>query len=978
MAEPLCCRFSELLKFDVSICGTQLSRSSNLEKYQSVPLPRLASPTSGFRCAHSIASDSVGLCGNDNLSFELRQHARTQWTGDASIWHGNSEVQDPASLCTFTLQNAASSSSIVRVGASEKYDKDSARDTSTSTVSARVTKDIKDASDIHMSPITGTMEFIVSDTHNIQPVSTSQMQSARASFDSDASADELLLHFTCLISALRNDDGTSIAMPSVKVPYLSSILQKVKPSRKVKEFFHWMKANCSGLDVHGLVFGELGKRQEWSLLDNLLRDEVDISEGKANCEVFNRVFEVCVTQDASVWASKWFSFMMQEGAQPDSTTFELLIPLFKRHMMVEDTDFAFQHMIGAGVKCLAASSAMIMLYIQVGQLKKAVHIYFNLKETSKEPLEKIFISELNFHKRCGNVKQAEELVNFMQVCGVRFDLFIYNTMITMNGKAGEFSRAKEWFFSIEKDGLHPNEATYRSIIGACGRAGSLYDALRFYDRMVGLNFSPSLVNYNSLIHLHRKIDNEGRIVALLSDMKSAGCRPDSATFNSVLKVYERYGRLVNLPEALGLLREAGWEPNDSCYGLLIRAFIRFNMVDEAMEIFKKLCTAAKLEEIMCHNLICMCKSAGRYDEAIYVFHAMQEVASVAPSLRTSCAVIDVYSLKGAIKEGEALYKKLRSKQELDAAVYNVALNLYGKAGHLDSLTEVLREVLQEKNLKPNMDLFLCMLKMCTKYELRKEAVELYWRIVNCEMVWIHHLYIEVVHCCGRLLPVEEILKVFNAMKAAKTPIDGATSNLLLDIFAKAGLLEEAECIFRLAQRQGVYNCITFSTMLGAYGRQKKFDQMEFILNEMLKQGYKECVEAYNAMIDAYGGSGMINTMENTLERMKMTGCEPNLTTFNILIKVYGQEGLIKDLQRVPEKIRRSGLKLDRNSFNSLIHAHGSANMLGESLEYYQEMQKAGFEPDLITYTCLMAVLRAQGYRNDAARLSNWINTGGLE
>ncbi|KAI5067697.1 hypothetical protein GOP47_0018225 [Adiantum capillus-veneris] len=986
MAELSCSRFSELVNSALPSCAIELARCSNPGKdrvlctFVVAPL-KLAYPIPVLGCAQSIAPDSANLRGNDNPSFKLQRHAVTHWIGNAMAMHGNSVRRVIASSCTAEMQGSAS---LAYVSASETCDEDKPRDATTSTHTAGGTNNINVRHGIYSSPTTGTAEFV------------RNFQLARASSDSEASADQThythdsdakksellqddqsLSQFAFLISALPTDDAMGDVLPPLRVSALSSLLQKVKPSSKIEELFHWMKANCGALNPHSLVFKELGKRQEWSVLDNLLRDELKLSNGKAICEVFNEVFQVCVAQNAPLWASKWFSSMMQEGAEPNLTTFELLMPLFRRHNMVEDAYFAFQHMTGTGVECVAASSAMILLHLQAGQLTKAKQIYIRMKEANKEPLKSFLISELNSYLRHGNVKQAEELVKFMQEFEVKLDLLIYNAMITVNGKSGQYSRAKEWFFAIEKDGLRPNEATYRSVIGACGRAGSLYAAFYFYDRMIALNFTPNLANYNTLIHLHRKVDHEGRIVALLSDMKSTGCLPDSATFNSVLKVYERYGRLVKLPEALQLLREAGWEPNEVCYGLLIRAYIRCNMVGEAMEVFSKLCVVGKLEEIMCHNLICMCKSEGCYDEAIHVFHEMQRCENIAPCLRTSSSVIDAYALKGAIKEGEALYKELKSQHELDAATYTVVLNMYLEAGLLDEAAEVLREVLQDKELNPDMYLFLSMLKVCDKHGLQNEAVELYWRIVNCNMLWTQHLYIEVVHCCGRLLPVEEIVKVFDSMRAAKTPIDTMTSNLLMDIFGKAGLLENIEGVFRLARMQGVHDCISFSTMIGAYGSQKKFDQMEFFLNQMLNEGLKECVEAYNAVLEAYGNSGMINMMKNTFEKMRMAGCIPNLATYNTLIKVYGQEGLIKDIQRVLEQMKKSGLKLDSNSYISLIHAYGSANKLDESLEYFQEMQKAGFEPDLITYTRLMSGLRAGGYGNDAIRLSNWINTGGL-
>lgn len=998
MAELVCCRFSELVKLKVEISDVY-SGSRKLTSFgnpRKVPLLgtslRLASPSPVFPCDYN---DLASLCRNDNTSVEMRQRALAHGNGSDS-WNGKAEVQDAGSSHSHA---EASLQTLASISPLETGQNENSRD-AMSTHTPGHANGINDRQDVQSITTTGEGgEILVSDiqTGQIQDAFLkNKMHPMRASCQSDDkahNAHELDVtksddshegprqsRFVHPIFSLLSDetmgDGISSVAP-LRVSEVRSILQQLKLLSKIEELFYWIKTNCPKLDVHSLVFEELGKRKEWSILDSLVRNEVKLSQGEALCEVFNKLFQVCVTQDAPTRASKWFSFMIQEGIKPDSITFRLLMPLFRRHEMFEDADFAYQQMVGVGVECFITSAAMMFLYIRAGQVKGAKEVYFKMQEATEEPVESFLISELNSYVRFGNVKQAEELVKFMQECGVRLNLYIYNLMITVNGKAGEYFRAKEWFLCINKDGLHPNEATYRSIIGACGRAGNLYDALQFYDRMVALNFSPSLVNYNTLIHLHRKVDHEGRILALLLDMKLACCLPNSATFNSVLKVYERYGRLEKLPEALQLLTEAGWEPDEICFGLLIRAYVRCNMVDSAMEVFSKLCASANPEEIMCHNLICMCKSVGRYDEAIYVFLEMCRLKNRAPSLRTSCAVIDAYSLKGAIKEGEALFKKMRSEQELDAAVYNVVLNMYLKAGMLDKAAEVLREVLQEKVLEPDLYLFLCMLKVCIKCGLEEEALELYWRIVKRRMVWTEPLYTAVIHCCGRLLPLEEVSNVFDAMMSTKAPINTVTCNLLLDIFGKAGLLEKAERVLKTARKQGVQNCITFSTIIDAYGRKKKFHEMESTLIEMLNEGFKECVEAYNAMLDAYGNSDQLRKMETTFERMQMAGCVPDITTFNILLKVYGQEGLFEDLQSVLGKIKRAGLKPNGHSYTSLIHAYGSRNRLDEALEYFHKMQKAGFEPDSVTYTCVMSVLRVGGCGKEAARLSDWIKAEAL-
>ena len=195
--------------------------------------------------------------------------------------------------------------------------------------------------------------------------------------------------------------------------------------------------------------------------------------------------------------------------------------------------------------------------------------------------------------------------------------------------------------------------------------------------------------------------------------------------------------------------------------------------------------------------MCMCKSRGRYDEAIHVF---KQICN--PSLKTACTMIDIYGLKGEIDKGEALFDSLRtSEMVLDPVAYNVLLTMYLRGNLLQKAEEVLELIMKDENLRPDSYLFLCMLKVCVKCGLAKKSVDVYWRIVESNIIWTESMYTGIIHCCGRALPLQEVLKVFEEMVNANLPMNNMTCNVLIDFFCKAGMLEKAHYVIRLAQKQ---------------------------------------------------------------------------------------------------------------------------------------------------------------------------------
>jgi pentatricopeptide repeat protein len=338
---------------------------------------------------------------------------------------------------------------------------------------------------------------------------------------------------------------------------------------------------------------------------------------------------------------------------------------------------------------------------------------------------------------------------------------------------------------------------------------------------------------------------------------------------------------------------------------------------------------------------------------------------------------------GGVEKGRALFDEVRlwspsMRESTDAGAYTVTINMYLKAGLVEKAAEISDMVEAHEGLILDPALFLAMLRAYSRSSSHAKAVSVYKRMLKCKLTWSASMFNGVIHCCGRALPLEEIIKVFLAMVHAKIPLSSATCNLMMDIFAKAGLLEKAENVFKLAREQGVLNAISYNTIIDAYGKYKEFGKMDAALVEMQNAGFKDHVEAYNLMLDAYGKAGHVHKMENVLERMRRANCAPDLSTFNILINAYGREGLLAELREVREEMSRARVAPSNYTFNTLIHAFGSLEMPDEAMAAFREMQDLGLEPDAITYNCLIAAFEKSDNDLEAARWSLWMTQLGIQ
>jgi len=79
-------------------------------------------------------------------------------------------------------------------------------------------------------------------------------------------------------------------------------------------------------------------------------------------------------------------------------------------------------------------------------------------------------------------------------------------------------------------------------------------------------------------------------------------------------------------------------------------------------------------------------------------------------------------------------------------------------------------------------------------------------------------------------------KIFQQMNDARFAPNNITFNVMIDLYAKAGMLDRAHNALKLAQQQGPADKISFSTLMNAYGKRQDFAKMEETLWEMQNAG----------------------------------------------------------------------------------------------------------------------------------------------
>jgi pentatricopeptide repeat protein len=750
--------------------------------------------------------------------------------------------------------------------------------------------------------------------------------------------------------------------------------------KKALDFFGWMKTNGKlkgNADAYHLALQAIAWKEDWEMAELLLHEMVADSNCTLDARAFNGLIYVCAKRKLDDWGTKWFHMMLKREVQPNVSTVGMLMGLYQKTGKVSEAEFTFAKMRNGNIKCVNAYSAMIILYTRLGLFAKSEDVINMMKRDAVVPNMENWLVQLNTYSQQGKMEEAELVLQSMVNEGFTLNVVAYNTLITGYGKISDMQKVKRLFDSLGSAGLAPDETTYRSMIEGFGRADKYEEAMLYYRKLKSSGFRPNASNFYTMINLvARHDDNEGA-AEILEDMRAAGCQC-SSTVTVLVRAYGTVGRIHKVLPILQpcLYRKILYDAT-SC-SILVTSFIQNSLIDEALCLMReKKWKDSDFEDNLYHILICTCKEAGSYNDAVRIYNQMPE-SETHPDLRISCSMIDVFSMMEKNSDAETVFLELKASScVLDMIAYSVVVRMYIKADRLEDACSILEEMEKQKEIVPDKYLFLDMLRTYQKCGLLEKLADTYYWILKSQIEWDESMYNCIINCCGRAIPIDELSRIFDEMIQQGHFANTVTFNVLLDIYGKAGLFNKVKRVFLMARKQGLTDIIAYNTIIAAYAQSRDFRSMTYFVQKMQEAGFPVSLEAYNCMLNAYGKAGLLEEFAAVLQKMKRVRCDFDHYTYNIMINIYGRRGWIEGVANVLAELKSRGLEPDLYCYNTLIKAYGIARMPEDAVKLMQEMRIKGISPDRVTYTNLISALQRNENFLEAVKWSLWMKQTGV-
>lgn len=443
----------------------------------------------------------------------------------------------------------------------------------------------------------------------------------------------------------------------------------------------------------------------------------------------------------------------------------------------------------------------------------------------------------------GNLQYAEKIFGFIQ----EPTLFVYNVMIKALTKKGSFRRAILVFERLREEGLWPDNFTYPFVMKAIGCLGEVQEGKKVHGFVVktGLEFDTYVCN--SLIDMYGHLGMLLYVEKLFEKMSER----DSVSWNVTISAFVRWGRfsdavsvfrrmrlesnvkpdeptIVSTLSACRALKDlelgeeihdyvrnkhgftdrinnalldmyakCGWlsmaraifdempTKNVICWTSMVSGYVKFGKLDEARELFDR---SPVRDVVLWTAMINGYVQYNRFDDAMDLFQEMQSKRVKADKF-TMVALLTGCAQLGALEQGEWIHGYINENGiDIDAVVGTALIEMYAKCGCIDKSLEIFKEV-REKDTAAWTSI-ICGLAMNGR---SSKALELFSEMRQAGINPDDITFIGVLSACSHAGLVEEGRQFFHSMMEIYM-IEPKYEHYgcLIDLFGRAGLLDEAE------------------------------------------------------------------------------------------------------------------------------------------------------------------------------------------
>ncbi|MCO5561641.1 hypothetical protein L7F22_015262 [Adiantum nelumboides] len=594
-------------------------------------------------------------------------------------------------------------------------------------------------------------------------------------------------------------------------------------------------------------------------------------------------------------------------------------------------------------------NAIIAAHINLGERKKAMHLFVNMQQDGNQPDKVTFLHLL---KCCGTTQElglGRCLHNHIIFSDVTYDAAIGNSIIDMYAKCGSLEDARVVFESMPA----LDSITWGVMIVGYVTHGSFLPALELLCKMPKKEIFSSRVVLSCSLKAcgSMKLLNMGRLIH--DGMEKSGVVADVLIVSALLNMYSLFGLIDEAQKLFDKVEDKSVH----LWGEMIAGYAEQGFCDKALQVFENMQhRGLKPDKFSCLRILKACGSLGAMRQSRLMYdHAIR--CGLDSDTMVGNTLIDIFAKCGSLEEAQKVFLVIKNP---DVVSWSVIIAGYAQQGDGHRALELFKEM-QAKGFVPSKVSYLGALKACGSLKDFDQGRKIHDQIAKTELIvdlLVGSTLIDMYAKCGSL---SEAREVFDCLPKRNVVVWGA----MIAGYAQHGLGVQALELYTNMKREDISpDKVLFSSVLQGCASVRDLNSGRLLHDHIIRDGFESHMIVGNTLIDLYVKCGSIEEARTVFDRLATR----DIVSWGTMIVGYAQHNFDLAALELFESSQERGMKLNKVILLGLLKACGSLRAVSQGQIVHHYVLKEGLESDLVVCNTLLDMYSKFGNLKEAHRV----------
>eukprot|EP00250_Pteridium_aquilinum_P009954 c19050_g1_i1 orf=628-2976(-) len=461
----------------------------------------------------------------------------------------------------------------------------------------------------------------------------------------------------------------------------------------------------------------------------------------ANASTFVSLLSLCVNTSKLTLGKVIHVKVLENGVEADVRVATALVSMYGRCGGLEHAQKLFAT---SGERDVVMWNALLAAYAQNGHSHDALVVYEQMQQEGFLPERVTFVSVLQACSTESMFVQGQQVHACIKSWGHDLDLVVGNALVTMYSSRGKIEYAQSVFEKLpEKDVV-----SWTAMITACAQQGHAKGAWQFLYRM----------------HQEGIMPNEVTLVSVISAYASLADPIECRHFHTWL-VANDYACVGDIANAL------------------ISMYAKSGCLKDAQDLFSQL---AEKDSISWNALISACAQNAHGEDALRLYEQMHMEGVLADSAAFASVLAACAEHADLLKGQQMHVQILNIELDLDDAVWNSILNMYGKCGVIMKAYSMFNEMASRNLISWNS-----MIAGCAQHGEGKHALGLLLKMVQTGVQPDSTTFMSVLAACSHSGLLNEGLCMIIMIRCLERVVTLDHLNCFIDALGRLGRIADA-------------------------------------------------------------------------------------------------------------------------------------------------------------------------------------------